>query len=208
MKAKNNRASAKNTNKANAGSSWGKAKTRNGSNRTGSSGETTAKIERLLARDRWRQARSLLQEELVFAPTDHWVWMMLSLTYYEEKHYEKALACSQHALELKPSCPLALWHYAGPLYMTGQEQAAAAVWMLLLNMDLEEVAFGDCGEGMEWALQLVNDAQYRLARYYQWEGDHERARASFQKYLHNRAHGVTSIYDEAQVKQYLAGLPS
>jgi hypothetical protein len=59
---------------------------------------------------------------------------------------------------------------------------------------------------MDWAMQLVNDVHCRIGRYYQWKGEPELARASFLKYLHNRDHGVSSIYDREAVKKYLADL--
>jgi tetratricopeptide (TPR) repeat protein len=164
-----------------------------------------ANIEKLIDQRKWMKARAAIQEELVSAPNSHWLWMMLSSTYYEQKQYEKALHASKHAVELEPSCPLALWHYASALYMSGRESAALAIWNVLLDMDLEEVAYGDCGEGMDWAMQLINDVHYRIGRYYQWKGDDERARASFAKYLHNRSHGVGSIYDKQPVEEYVAG---
>src|SRR5690348_13553276 len=108
-------------------------------------------VEKLLAAKKWSRARTLLQDELVASPADHWLWMHLGLTYYEQKRYEKALQCSKRAVELAPSCPLALWHYAGSLVMSGREDAALAIWTVLLDMDLEEVAYGECGEGMDWA---------------------------------------------------------
>src|SRR5262249_19917141 len=85
-----------------------------------------------------------------------------------------------------------------------------AIWTLLLEMDLEQVAYGECGagcgEGMDWALQLINDVHYRLGNYFQWKGEKEKARASFEKYLHNRAHGVGSIYDAKTAEDDLAML--
>jgi tetratricopeptide (TPR) repeat protein len=163
-------------------------------------------IEKLVERKSWAKARALIQEELIAAPTDHWLWMNLSLTYYEQKKYEKALQCAKLAVEFQPSCPLALWHYAGSLYMSSREDAALAIWTILLGMDLEEVAYGECAEGMDWALQLINDVHYRMGRYYQWKENPEQARVSFKKYLHNRAHGVGSIYDKQKVEKYLAEL--
>ena len=163
-------------------------------------------IEKLIARKKWSKARALIQEELVEAPTDHWLWLTLSLTYYEQKRYEKALQSSKRAVELAPDCALALWHYAGSLFMSGREDSALAIWTLLLDMDLEDVAYGECSEGMDWALQLINDVHYRVGRYYQWKKNPEQARVSFEKYLHNRAHGVGSIYDEDKVRHYLAQL--
>ncbi len=137
-------------------------------------------------------------------PTDQWLWMTLSLTYYEQKKYEKALQFAKLAVEFEPTCPLALWHYAGALYMSGREDAALTIWTVLLGMDLEEVAYGECAEGMDWALQLINDIHCRVGRYYQWKQDPERARVWFEKYLHNRSHGVGSIYDKKQAEEYLA----
>ncbi len=152
------------------------------------------------------QSAQLIQEELISAPTDHWLWATLSLTYYEQKQYEKALQCSKRAVELQPDCPIVLWHHAGSLYMTGHEDSALAIWILLRDMDFDQVAYGECGEGMDWALQLINDVQYRIGRYYQWKKKPEEARVSFEKYLHNRKHGVGSIYDVKQVEKYLATL--
>jgi len=182
---------------------WVKAKTRNDKNRNGFKGEALSKVEKLLAKKDWKRARFLLQEELLSEPMDHWLWMMLSLALYEERDYEKALLCSQRAVQLKPDCPLALWHYAGDLYMTGHEPSALVIWNMLLDMDLETIAYGEDGEGMDWALQLVNDVHYRIGRYYQWKGDDNLARESFKKYVHNRKRGVTSIYDLKKVEEFL-----
>jgi len=170
----------------------------------GPNGDTVTKIEKLLAAKKWKQARALIQEELVSEPGDHWLWMHLGLTYYEEKNYDKAVECSKRAVELKPGCALALWHFAGSLDMAGKEQSALAIWTILLDMDLEKVANGECGEGMDWALQLVNDVHCRMGRYFQRKGREELAQVSFEKYLHNREHGVGSIYDAAPIRKQLA----
>lgn len=163
-------------------------------------------IDKLVAAEKWTKARTLILDQLLAAPTDHWLWTTLGLTFYEQRRYEKALQCSRRAVALAPDCPLVLWDYAGCLYMCGHGDAALAIWTLLLSMDLEEVAYGECAEGMDWALQLINDVHYRMGRYYQWKKDPERARVSFEKYLHNREHGVGSIYDKKQVQEFLSRL--
>src|SRR5262249_26147625 len=128
-----------------------------------------SEIEKLVAAKKWGRARALIQEELISDPTDHWLWTTLGLTYYEERGDGKAVECSTRAVELAPDCPLALWDYAGSLLMAGRDTAALAIWTLLLEMDLEQVAYGECvagcGEGMDWALQLINDVHYRLGNY-------------------------------------------
>lgn len=154
------------------------------------------KIEELIAAKQWKEARAAIQDELLSYPTDHWLWTTLGLTYYEQHQYVKALVCSRRAVELAPNCPLALWDFAGCLYMNDQESAAFAIWTLLLSMDVEEVANAEGGEGMDWAMQLLNDVHYRVGKYYMRRGQLEQAKASFAKYLHNRSHGVGSIYDK------------
>lgn len=191
---------------ANVAKSWGRAKTRNAKSPIGSRDKAVRTIERLLAAEKWQEAQALLHKELLHAPTDHWLWMMLSETYYEQFEYETALECAKRAVELAPQCPMALWHYGGCLSMTGQERAALTVWTLLLNRNVEEVGYGECGEGMKWALQLLNDVHFRMGRVHQFLGEDSQARVSFQKYVHNRAHGVGSLYDLAEARRQLAEL--
>lgn len=188
-------------------SSWAKEKTKSGRSPVGSRDEATARIEQLIADRRWAKARSLLQEELVYRPADHWLWLTLSLTYYEQKKYEPALKCGEWATHLDPTCPLALWHYAGSLYMCGQGPAALAIWTSILSMEIDDVAHGEHGEGMDWALQLINDVHFRVARYYQAAGRDDLAAESFGKYVHNRQGGVGSIYDLGIAKRYLEKAP-
>lgn len=203
-----NRATKASTKQGNGASSWQKGKTKSAVRHAGFRDKTIARIQHSVKEKNWSEARSAIQEEIVFQPADHWLWFTLGLTYYEQHDYEKALKCSEWAVHLQPSCPLALWHYAGSLYMSGRGESALAIWISLINMDLEEVAHGEHGEGMDWALQLINDVQYRIGRYYQDVGRGDLAIASFRKYLHNRKHGVGSIYDSKSVEDFVHDLES
>jgi tetratricopeptide (TPR) repeat protein len=203
MKATHSRASAKNTRKASGEGSWAKARKRRERLPTGTNDDKSARIETHLAGKKWPEARALIQEQLVFHPEDHWLWMNLGLTYHEEKEYDKAMECSKRAVQLAPDCPLALWHYAGSLDMAGRGALALPIWIMLLRMEPEQVAYDDHGEGMEWALRLLNDVHYRIGRYYQWIGRNDLAAESYHKYLHNRRHGVASIYEQGKVVKYL-----
>ena len=206
MKATANRAARKGTKRDNDASLWAKERKRKGRLPTGTKGNGTPAIERSLANNNWKKARSLIQDELIYKPMDHWLWMHLGLTYHEERDYEKAVHCSKRAVQLAPNCPLALWHYAGSLEMAGRGASALPIWVMLLTMDIEEVAYGDHGEGMDWALQLLNDVHYRMGRYYQRMGNKDLAIESYRKYLHNRAHGVGSIYELSKAEAALARL--
>jgi tetratricopeptide (TPR) repeat protein len=195
MKVMRNPATVRDAKKAYGANSWVKAKTKRDKLPIDSKGRAMSAIEHDPTEKNWKKARSLIQDELLSQPMDHWLWMTLGLTYHEEQEYEKAVQCSKRAVQLAPDCPLALWHYAGSLDMAGQGQFALPIWIMLLSMDIEQVAYGDHGEGMKWALQLLNDVHYRMGRYYQRIGRKDLAKESFRKYLHNRAHDVGSIYD-------------
>jgi hypothetical protein len=90
--------------------------------------------------------------------------------------------------------------------MAGRSSAALTIWTSLLNLDLETIAHGEHGEGMDWALQLVNDVHFRMARCYQHLGNLELAKQSFAKYVHNREHGVGSLYDVAGARRALVAI--
>jgi hypothetical protein len=45
---------------------------------------------------------------------------------------------------------------------------------------------------------------YRVGRYYQRVGEKRLAAEAYRKYVHNRGHGVGSIYDTKKVEEYLA----
>lgn len=170
--------------------------------------DLTSKIEKALKKKDWTQARALLERALHENANDHWVLTMLGLTHYEEKDYETALAYTRKALEIKPECPLVQFHLAGSLFMVNRHEEALRVWGDLLDREVESIALDECGEGMDWALQLLNDCHYRMGRCYQFVGDNHKAQLSYLKYLHNRGHGVGSIYDQRTAEECLAKVSS
>src|SRR5262245_20839579 len=123
-------------------------------------------IEKLIAAENWKAARTLIRVALRKKPDSHWLLTRLGLTYYEAYKYEKALFYTERALELTPNCPLALWDYAGDLDMLGRTREAIYIYKKLVKRGVEGIAYGDCGEGLAWARGLVADCLYRLAKCY------------------------------------------
>jgi hypothetical protein len=66
--------------------------------------------------------------------------------------------------------------------MTGHEAQALAIWTILMTLDVDHVAHGECGEGLDAALRLINDVHYRMGRCYEHQGKAELAAASYEKY--------------------------
>jgi tetratricopeptide (TPR) repeat protein len=121
-------------------------------------------IEKAVQAEDWAAARSLIKTMLRPSPKDHWLLSRLALTYYEERQYERALYWEAMALQEAPYCPLAIWGHAGSLEMLGRSAEARVLYRWLLSWGEEELAYGDCGEGIRKARSLVTDCHYRIAR--------------------------------------------
>ncbi|MEO8351243.1 MAG: tetratricopeptide repeat protein [Chthoniobacteraceae bacterium] len=160
-------------------------------------------IENAIKRDDWKGARRLIRAALRRRPDSHWLLARLSLTYYEEFDYARALAIGQQASELAPHCPLVLWDLAGTLDMLGRHREAMPFYRRLIRRGVESVAFGDCGEGLAWARGLVADCWYRLAHCERELGRRVRAVHCYEKHLALRGPGCRSIYPLRDVRREL-----
>ena len=168
-------------------------------------GETAGKIiERAVQAEDWAGARKLIQAALRREPKDHWLLSRLALTYYEERNYEKALFWDVKALQEAPYCPLATWGYAGSLEMLGRSSESLALYRWLLSWGEEELAYGDCGEGIGRARSLIADCHYRIARIWETRRQWKRAGAEYERHLSLRRDGYGSIYRIRDVKVHYA----
>jgi tetratricopeptide (TPR) repeat protein len=155
----------------------------------------------LIKKDKYEDARLLLNIMNEEEPESHWVLSRIALTYYEEKNYEKALEFEYQALELAPDCPLVLWGYAGVLDMLEYDDEAIQVYRKLIHRGVTRIANGICGEGLRKARSLVNDCRYRLAQLYAGKGQFQQARKYIREYISNRNPNCTSIYNLKEAKK-------
>jgi hypothetical protein len=167
-----------------------------------------SKIERLISAEDWPAARRAVRAELRSFPNNHWLLTRLGLTYYEERRYKQALKYSLLALAEAPNCPLALWDYAGSLEMLDQTEAALKVYSLLVRRGIQQVAFGDCGEGLAWARGLIADCHYRMADCYTALRRPKMAIKSLKSHIGLRGPGCRSIYSLVKVREKLGKLHS
>lgn len=166
----------------------------------------SSKIEKLIAAENWPGARLAIRAQLRFSPRDHWLITRLGLTSYEERRYRLSLKYAIRALELMPSCPLALWDYAGSLDMLDKGQEALAVYRRLIRRGIPALAHGECGEGMAWARGLIADCHYRMAHCYASQRRWKKAIKSLLTHISLRGPGCRSIYSLAKVRGELKRL--
>ena len=164
------------------------------------------RIEAAIERADWPKARRLIREGLRRKPDDHWLLTRLALTYYEQKQYRRALRYDVKALNIEPYCPLAVWGYAGTLDMLERRKEALQVFRWLLGWEEETLAYGKCGEGIQWARSLVADCFYRIARIYERTGQRKKAVAAYKAHLKRRNTATRSIYPLKGVRDSLKTL--
>jgi tetratricopeptide (TPR) repeat protein len=157
-------------------------------------------IEQAIAANNWTRARKLIRHELKSDPNDHWLLSRLALTYYEQRQYRRALYFEAKALQIAPYCPLAIWRYAGSLEMLGRDKEALKLFRWLLSWREQNLAYGDCGEGILAARSLIADCHYRIACIWERMGQRKRALASYAEHFARRRRGTRSIYPLREVK--------
>lgn len=160
-------------------------------------------IESAIAAEKWVAARRLIREELKRNPKDHWLLGRLALTYYEQRKYERALVWNVKALQQAPYCPLLIWDYAGALDMLDRDDEAISHYRRLLSRGEEQLAHGECGEGILKARSLIADCHYRIACIWRKKRQWKRATVEFETYLSMRRKGFGSIYSLREVKVQL-----
>ena len=169
------------------------------SSRIAAETDSGARIEALLEKEDWENARKAVLKELEVEPDSHYLVSRLALTYYEQRQYETALHYSQESMKLAPHCPLVLWNYAGALEQTGHEREAIRVWKRLLRRGIERIAHGPCGEGIRQAESLLNDCRYRIGKTYYFLDRPVLAWRYMHAHLTHRRRGLPSIYSRADV---------
>jgi tetratricopeptide (TPR) repeat protein len=151
-------------------------------------------IEHLIEKERWGDARAMLRAALKKEPEHHWLLTRLSLTYYEQRRYAKALKYAERAFASGPACPLVLWDYAGALQMVGRHSEALELYARIVTRDISDLASAECGEGRAWARGLVADAHYRASLSLRALGNEDASVSAFEQCLDQRGPGCRSIY--------------
>jgi len=147
-------------------------------------------IEEAIKVDDWIGAQRLIEAELKTSPKDHWLLSRLALTFYWDAR----------ALHESPYCPMAIWGYAGALDMLGRHNYSLSLYRYLLSWGENQLAYGECGEGILKARSLLADCRYRIACIWQEKRQWKRAAAEFERHLEARKKGHGSIYPIRDVK--------
>ena len=157
------------------------------------------KLNKLFERDKWQEAKILLEKEIDKFPNEYFLLTSLSTVYYNLKSFEDSLSFAERAIELEPNDALVIYDYGCALSALNRNEDAIAQWHRILHMDIEEIAFGDFGEGLRWAKSIVNDSRYRIANCALEMGDKVKAKEMIAEHLAHRKRGIYSDFTKRQV---------
>lgn len=133
-------------------------------------------VNKLIMQDKYDEAIALAKKELRRLPCtaertnddyglEHWYLMHISSAYYEKRNYRRALLYAEKALELYPNCPLALWHYCGPLCMLDRYDEAIGIYKSLTRGDFDSFLCAKPDAG------LKTDCRFHISKAYEQLGD-------------------------------------
>jgi tetratricopeptide (TPR) repeat protein len=170
-----------------------------------SGNKTNGKINALIQRGEWDEARRLLIREQDKDPTNHWVLTQLGVTFYEQRRYEEALELFLSSRKIVPDCPLTLWNLAGTFDALGKHAKAIRIYTSLLQSN-KSPADDPCWESPEWSDALKTDCVYRLGVCFQKLGKKPKAEVCYHQFLNLLSIGIEATYSIDDVKRQMRGL--
>lgn len=90
--------------------------------------------------------------------------------------------------------------------MLERRKEALEIYRWLISWGEDELAYGQCGEGIQRARSLIADCFYRIARIHERIGLHKRALQFYNEHLSRRTRGTRSIYPLKTVKANMKAL--
>ncbi len=163
------------------------------------------RINRLILAEEWDKARLLIKKKLAKEPESHWLLTQLAETYYEQRHYKRALALLLRSLDIVGDCPLTLWHLAGTLDALGDPAGALRLYTWLLES--KKTADEDpCWQSAAWTDALKTDCVYRMGLCFKHQKRKDQAEYCFRQYIDLLLAGAAGSYPLEEVRHQIREL--
>ena len=132
-------------------------------------------------------------------PEDYFILVELSSVANNLDYHEEALKYSEKAMQIEPADYLVKYTYSIALIGVGENESAAKILKQILRSDINDIAYGEHGEGMKYAKQIMNDSIYLLGVSYLNRKRKDLAKQYFKKHLANRQKGIPSDFNKVTV---------
>ncbi len=161
-------------------------------------------LDALKARQDWLPLREFLKEKSELYPDDYYILTELSSICYLTNHPQEALNAAQKAKDLEPDDDVLVSYNLGmALSLNEMYLEAIENFDTILSMSIDDIAYGEHGEGRKWAQSIYNDSLYMKGVCYMELGKGEDAKKCLISHLSNRRKGLYSDFSRKQVLRRL-----
>jgi len=147
----------------------------------------------------WENAKVLIENEIIKFPNEYFLITSLSKVYYNLKSFDKSLKLAKEAFEIEPNDVLVLYDYACVLAAHNKNEKALKYWNIILNKNINDIAYGQFGEGLKWAKSIINDSRFRKSLCLIEVGELKEAKQLIVKHLKDRKRGIYSDFTKKQI---------
>ena len=124
-----------------------------------------AQIENMMKRKKGdkRSLVAYLKKKSREFSKEYYLKLLLAEHLIDQKKYQESLKYASDAYRQEPTDALVLYDYANALYNNGMCDEAEHVLEVIVHTDINQIAYGEHGEGLRWAKKLQRDSQKLLA---------------------------------------------
>ena len=119
------------------------------------------RINRMLAKKKSDEQAlvSYLKRKSCEFPREYYLKTLLTEHLADMKRYAESLRYAEEAYEQEPADMLVAYDYANALCYNGKYDDAIKIVSIVIQTDINIIAYGDHGEGLRWAKTLQRDAK-------------------------------------------------
>lgn len=119
------------------------------------------RINRMLAKKKSDEQAlvSYLKRKSREFPREYYLKTLLAEHLADMKRYAESLRYAEEAYEQEPTDMLVAYDYANALCYNGKYDDAIKIVSIVIQTDINIIAYGDHGEGLRWAKTLQRDAK-------------------------------------------------
>ncbi|WP_295731846.1 tetratricopeptide repeat protein [uncultured Muribaculum sp.] len=160
-------------------------------------------LDELKAGKNWNGLRDFLKDKSELYPDDYYILTELSQAYFLINSPKDALCAAQKAFLLEENDELVIYNLAMALQLNGMYSDAMKYFDMILSKLIDDIAYGNHGEGKKWAKSLHNDSLYMKGVCYMELGNNEEAAYCIRSHIYNRRRGIYSDFSRKQVLRRL-----
>lgn len=153
----------------------------------------------------WTGVIKMLKRYAIRYPNEYYIYQQLAATLYLESiaQYQLAFHYAERAMKLESNDDLNIYTYACALYYVGQLETSFEYFMQIINKDIQEIAYGEHGEGLRYAKSLIRDSVFMAGIICQDQQKYNEAKKFFIQYLESRKPFQYSDFSKKQAMSHL-----